>query len=849
MLETSIDFKNAIQSQHRVISAYVVLDGVTYSGDSVVDINFNHGVIGDSYNVGMAVSAYARITLVDVDRSVDADGKIVEPYVGVEVDESGTIEYLKLATLYVDDSDRDLNRLTLHAFDKMVQLEQPYESTLTYPALLTDVLAEVLTGHSHDITLPSYLTDYQVTQLQGRTKRQVLGYIAALVGGFSYVDRVSSEIKLKTPSNTPHLDHVQTISGDTYFSLGVANPLTLTGLKLSNGSDTWTAGTTSGYVLMVDNPFASESVITNLYNLLEGMPMMTLNLKYNGNHALELGDSIEMVEFLSEEESQTRYANIGQTSIVFGQGLQGEIRSVGEGKQKNANPSNGELTNGVKLAKRNADAALDLANNAMQSSNGKNKVYFQPTEPSGGTYQDGDVWFETDNGNKIYIYNSGSWVPAALGSNAIADGAVVNRLIASGIDAGKITTGLLSASRIEGGTLKIGGQNDTKGKIEIVDGADILTGSINNGAIYLYGNNRPTGSSSRLYQNSNATIDYGLHLYHETGNPVKRDAVITVGGSGGNLGRIGFGTAPAGSDSEQRMVIDDNGFVGIGVTNPSSKLHINTYNADYAIAIQASNVSSSHYKMGVVNNSNDFAFSYYTPTSTLPIAKMETSGVFRVLNRLVVDGASAIQKTDVSGFMQFVYNGANYGLYYNKASYSSLSHVIEGSTHNTMGWDGSGLYYQVPSVYARTTSSAANVFVSTAGTLVRSTSATKYKLDIEPKITDDRILQLKPKTWYDKHEVETNAEILTKEYEGETLEVADTPYIERHAGLIAEDLVEVGLCEYVSYGQADENGNREVEGIQYDRLWVELIPIIKKQQEQIDELRKEIEILKKYFTP
>ncbi len=407
---------------------------------------------------------------------------------------------------------------------------------------------------------------------------------------------------------------------------------------------------------------------------------------------------------------------------------------------------------------------------------------------------------------------------------------------------GTLSAATITANNISGGTLTLGGINDSSGKISIYDDTGLNeTGRINNGAIFLYGKGRPAGSSSRVYQNSRTlpdTADYGLSLYHETGSTPNNDALITIGGAGGSLGLITFGTAPAGSDSQTRMVINKDGYVGIGIVTPSTQLHINTYNADYAIAIQASNVSGNYYKMGVVDNSNNFAFSFYTPSLTTPIAKMEPSGVFRVMNRLVIE--DTIQKTDVSGFMQFVYsNTSNNGLYFTKGTYAALSHIIQGSAHNTMSLDSSGLYYQVPSIYARTTSSAANVFVSTAGTLVRSTSATKYKIDIEPKSTDDRILQLQPKTWYDKHEVETNAEILTKEYEGEILEVADTPYIERHAGLIAEDLLEAGLGEYVAYGPSDEQGNREVEGIQYDRLWVELIPIIKKQQEEIENLKKE----------
>lgn len=36
-------------------------------------------------------------------------------------------------------------------------------------------------------------------------------------------------------------------------------------------------------------------------------------------------------------------------------------------------------------------------------------VYLQPDEPTGGSYNVGDIWFETDNGNKQYIWNGTEW--------------------------------------------------------------------------------------------------------------------------------------------------------------------------------------------------------------------------------------------------------------------------------------------------------------------------------------------------------------------------------------------------------------------------------------------------------
>ena len=60
-------------------------------------------------------------------------------------------------------------------------------------------------------------------------------------------------------------------------------------------------------------------------------------------------------------------------------------------------------------------AAYDLQNNdfvsisdvnAQASADGKNTIYRQDYEPTGGTYALGDTWFDTDNSNKIHRYST-----------------------------------------------------------------------------------------------------------------------------------------------------------------------------------------------------------------------------------------------------------------------------------------------------------------------------------------------------------------------------------------------------------------------------------------------------------
>jgi len=125
-------------------------------------------------------------------------------------------------------------------------------------------------------------------------------------------------------------------------------------------------------------------------------------------------------------------------------------------------------------------------------------------------------------------------------------------------------------------------------------------------------------------------------------------------------------------------------------------------------------------------------------------------------------------------------------------------------------------YFHSKSTYFRTTSGSANVVVNLDGALVRSSSARKYKLDIKnniPIADSLKLIDVPLSTWVDKHEHEEN---------GST---------ERYFGMIAEDLRDEGLEYLVQYG--DDN---EVEGINYDRVALLLIPLVKELKERIEEL-------------
>ncbi|WDT52073.1 phage tail protein [Lactiplantibacillus plantarum] len=159
--------------------------------------------------------------------------------------------------------------------------------------------------------------------------------------------------------------------------------------------------------------------------------------------------------------------------------------------------------------------------------------------------------------------------------------------------------------------------------------------------------------------------------------------------------------------------------------------------------------------------------------------------------------------------------------------------------------DGRSAQVVSASIYNRTYSGGSNVTVTSYGTLGRITSASKYKLDItkETSISPaNRLLSIDMSSWIDKSSAELLADSKTNGNELSEPEIN----VNRHYGLIAEDLIKAGLDEFVIKGDKGQ-----AEGIEYDRLWITLIPKIRQLSNEniqnkmtISKLESEIKELK-----
>ncbi|GFZ24213.1 hypothetical protein CMETHOX_21360 [Lacrimispora indolis] len=79
---------------------------------------------------------------------------------------------------------------------------------------------------------------------------------------------------------------------------------------------------------------------------------------------------------------------------------------------------------GDKLAQQVNDqitGAANIAQQAQTTADGKNKIYYQNTQPGLTGNKKGDTWFDTANGYKAYVWDGTKWSASPFGSSALSD--------------------------------------------------------------------------------------------------------------------------------------------------------------------------------------------------------------------------------------------------------------------------------------------------------------------------------------------------------------------------------------------------------------------------------------------
>lgn len=298
-----------------------------YQSSDIKEAHFDYGYIkGDTYKPGGTCAGSGKITFTSIITSFNKLDKIY-PEIGLLVD--GTYEWVKMGEYFINDIeiDRNRNTTTLDLMDGMFKLNRPYESSLTYPAPIQKVVAEIAsrTGinledayfDATDLTGQVYYIDKKPDGKK-LTYRDVLGLATQILGRSCFFNR-DGNLEIREL-----IDSGLVVTADSYFMHGLTKSevqYQIAGITCKKDKETLTVGMRTGRSLELDNLFMSQSILDNLYHKIKDIRYYPFNLNYQGHLLLDVGQWVT----IKTNTGETFKSPVLSQSFTFKGGLRGRI--------------------------------------------------------------------------------------------------------------------------------------------------------------------------------------------------------------------------------------------------------------------------------------------------------------------------------------------------------------------------------------------------------------------------------------------------------------------------------------------------------------------------------------------
>lgn len=272
----------------------------------------------EGLQIGSAVAAKIELTVKRIDELFENTEIPIE--IGLKLP-SGKYEYIPRGFFTAEHPTLDQATTTFTAYDRMMKTTGLYVSNLTYPASAVSVLNEISADCGVPVDVSNVDSSIMVlTKPVGYTYREMIGYIASLVGGFACVDRTGT-IVIKWYSDVDYkLDVTRIMSfekDESNYNLE----------KLSCNVDNSTTLTSGDGILGItfDNPFMTQDRLDNIFKKLSGFSYRGASVKTLGDVRLDPWDMITVED--GEDAYKVPVMNIQQE---YDGGLTMTITSYGK---------------------------------------------------------------------------------------------------------------------------------------------------------------------------------------------------------------------------------------------------------------------------------------------------------------------------------------------------------------------------------------------------------------------------------------------------------------------------------------------------------------------------------------
>ncbi|MCM2138896.1 hypothetical protein [Vagococcus fluvialis] len=393
MLNVTTAFNEAFKSDLREVKMRIKINDVTYMDEDIVSFNYNAGsIVGESFAIGSTFANTVRLTLCKIVEGLKQLDEVI-PEMGIVLPD-GSIEWVKLGTFIISEEvnpDRNENRTSLECTDKMVMLDDIYESKLKYPARIRAVALEIANLAGVEVEPVSFgrLMENTIQKPVGYTYRQALGLIAQFEAGYVCFDR-NGLLAIKQLE-----DKNYQVTPNEYFLKGLTkNELIFrpAGIQVKVNSDTeedkvLKIGNEKGSVIHLENKVMTDGLLKLIYDKVKSINYYPYTLKWRGNPAVEVGDWLQVTD------TKGNLFKVPNLSYSFE--YKGGLTATSTVETVASN----EVRFGYKGI---LDQTVEYVENALKDVGG-NLIYYGVEAPPNP--KEGDTWFKyIDSDTEIWVY-------------------------------------------------------------------------------------------------------------------------------------------------------------------------------------------------------------------------------------------------------------------------------------------------------------------------------------------------------------------------------------------------------------------------------------------------------------
>lgn len=246
---------------------------------------------GNSISFGTTVSSSVNVKCVTPSFSIS--GRELTLFFGTS---DGTWTQIGIFKVLPENLENRMGFTSFTAYDRMyANTLQEYQSQLSYPAQMSDVLVEICSKCGLTAPAIAYNPTVNDDVLSGYTLRDSLGYIAGYQGKNAYIDCDGKLIfKWFTTCRYTADDHMANVPYADERNIVIQKVICSTGddnIQAGNGSDG----------IVFNNPLMTGEHLVNIYNTVKDFTYRRLDADIPlGNYLIESGDIIKITSSGSE---------------------------------------------------------------------------------------------------------------------------------------------------------------------------------------------------------------------------------------------------------------------------------------------------------------------------------------------------------------------------------------------------------------------------------------------------------------------------------------------------------------------------------------------------------------------